>query len=177
MATTGEAAVHHGSLPFPLSLFVNGPLLSAVIAFFIAQLTKFIMHYVQADQLDWSKLWASGGMPSSHTALVTGLAAAVCVREGGDSSLFALTFVLAAITAYDATGVRLHAGRQASVLNVLVQFMPPEVRGQACVGSFGSQHVNCGGARAVAVCVLCNMSGCCLGRYVQRAQHAGLVTE
>lgn len=142
MATTGEAAVHHGSLPFPLSLFVNGPLLSAVIAFFIAQLTKFIMHYVQADQLDWSKLWASGGMPSSHTALVTGLAAAVCVREGGDSSLFALTFVLAAITAYDATGVRLHAGRQASVLNVLVQFMPPEVRGQACVGVLCSQHGN-----------------------------------
>ena len=52
----------------------------------------------------------------------------VCLVEGAGSTAFAITFVLAAVTAYDATGVRLHSGRQASVINALVASLPPEVR-------------------------------------------------
>ena len=52
----------------------------------------------------------------------------VCLVEGPGSVAFAITFVVAAITAYDATGVRQHSGRQASVINAIVVNMPPEVR-------------------------------------------------
>ncbi|KAG2493183.1 hypothetical protein HYH03_008603 [Edaphochlamys debaryana] len=68
----------------------------------------------------------SGGMPSSHTALVMGLTTAVAVEHGTSSTVFAICLVLSAIIMYDATGVRLHAGRQATVLNIIIAEMPPD---------------------------------------------------
>eukprot|EP00798_Chlamydomonas_sp_ICE-L_P004302 gene4302-14412_t len=54
-------------------------------------------------------------MPSSHTALVVGLATAVGIHDGFDSSIFAICIVVAAVVSYDASGVRLHSGRQATL--------------------------------------------------------------
>ena len=62
----------------------------------------------------------SGGMPSSHTALVVGLCTSIGLKEGMQSSIFALCLVFSLVVMYDATGVRLHAGRQAEVLNQLI---------------------------------------------------------
>ncbi|GAX73809.1 hypothetical protein CEUSTIGMA_g1260.t1 [Chlamydomonas eustigma] len=109
-----------------VALFENVPLLSAVFSFSLAQLFKFLLHYAKHGRWDVTRLWGSGGMPSSHTAFVTGLTMAVCLVEGTGSSSFAISMVLTAITAYDATGVRQHAGRQASVINALITTLPPE---------------------------------------------------
>ena len=60
-------------------------------------------------------------MPSSHTSLVVGLATSVGVQLGLGSSLFVVCLAFALIVMYDAAGVRRHAGKQAEVLNALVE--------------------------------------------------------
>ncbi|GMN49160.1 hypothetical protein TIFTF001_018324 [Ficus carica] len=75
---------------------------------------------------DLKQLVASGGMPSSHSATVTALAAAIGFQEGFGGSIFAISLILACVVMYDATGVRLHAGRQAEVLNQIVYELPAE---------------------------------------------------
>jgi acid phosphatase family membrane protein YuiD len=77
-------------------------------------------------KLDWGRLVGSGGMPSSHTALVVGLTTAVGLKESLDSSLFALCLVFSLVVMYDATGVRLQAGRQAEVLNQMILELPQQ---------------------------------------------------
>ncbi|KAM0022220.1 putative microspherule protein [Helianthus debilis subsp. tardiflorus] len=62
---------------------------------------------------DTRRMLTSGGMPSSYSATVTSLAACIGLEEGVGSSSFAIAVVLACVVMYDATGVRLHAGRQA----------------------------------------------------------------
>lgn len=69
---------------------------------------------------------SSGGMPSSHSATVTALIMAIYLQEGAGGSAFAIAVVLACVVMYDATGVRLHAGRQAELLNQIVCELPPE---------------------------------------------------
>jgi len=68
----------------------------------------------------------SGGMPSSHSATVTALAVAIGLQEGTGGPAFAMSVVLACVVMYDATGVRLHAGRQAELLNQIVCELPSE---------------------------------------------------
>ncbi|XP_054807252.1 uncharacterized protein LOC129309629 isoform X2 [Prosopis cineraria] len=75
---------------------------------------------------DLKQLVGSGGMPSSHSATVTALAAAIGFQEGFGGPLFATALILACIVMYDATGVRLQAGRQAEVLNQIVYELPAE---------------------------------------------------
>lgn len=73
---------------------------------------------------DWRLALAPGGMPSSHTAAVVSTAVSVGLRAGTSSAVFAIAVVFAVVTAYDATGVRFHAGKHASVLNQLVAELP-----------------------------------------------------
>ncbi|XP_047342722.1 uncharacterized membrane protein YuiD-like isoform X3 [Impatiens glandulifera] len=75
---------------------------------------------------DSRRMVGSGGMPSSHSALVTALASAIGFQEGVGGSMFAVAVVLACVVMYDASGVRLHAGRQAELLNLIVCELPPE---------------------------------------------------
>ncbi|GIL82202.1 hypothetical protein Vretimale_7146 [Volvox reticuliferus] len=109
-----------------VGLFLNGALISAMVAFFIAQLSKVFTHYYHEQAWDWTRLISSGGMPSSHTALIVALTTAIAIENGTNSSLFAMCLVIALIVMYDATGVRLHAGRQATVLNIIIAEMPPD---------------------------------------------------
>uniref|UniRef100_M8AXS8 Uncharacterized protein n=1 Tax=Aegilops tauschii TaxID=37682 RepID=M8AXS8_AEGTA len=69
---------------------------------------------------------ASGGMPSSHSATVTALAVSVGIQEGFRSATFATSVILACVVMHDAFGVRLHAGKQAEVLNQIVYELPIE---------------------------------------------------
>jgi acid phosphatase family membrane protein YuiD len=71
-------------------------------------------------------LLGSGGMPSSHTAFVIGLTTAIAVRHGTGSPLFAVCAVISLIVMYDASGVRLHAGKQASALNLIISEFPAD---------------------------------------------------
>ncbi|KAE8716599.1 proteasome subunit beta type-7-B-like [Hibiscus syriacus] len=108
------------------SILTNYPLICAFIAFAIAQSIKFFTSWYKEKRWDIKQLVGSGGMPSSHSSTVTALATAIGFQEGFGGSLFATAMILACIVMYDATGVRLHAGRQAEVLNQIVYELPAE---------------------------------------------------
>jgi len=104
----------------------NLPLVAAFVAFAVAQSLKVLTTWYKEKRWDLKRLYGSGGMPSSHSSTVMGLACAIGLREGPASPLFAIALVLASIVMYDASGVRLQAGRQAEVLNQIVFELPPE---------------------------------------------------
>lgn len=99
----------------------NMILATAFTAWLSAQILKTITSYLKYGTLKFERLVGAGGMPSSHTALVVSLAWAVGLHDGFDSSLFAVSVVLAGIVMYDAAGVRRAAGKQAKVINKLVR--------------------------------------------------------
>ncbi|KAL5760107.1 hypothetical protein ACOSP7_018606 [Xanthoceras sorbifolium] len=109
-----------------LSVISNYPLISALVAFAIAQFIKFFTVWYKERRWDLKQLVGSGGMPSSHSATVTALAMAIGFQEGFGGAMFAVALVLACVVMYDATGVRLQAGRQAEVLNQIVYELPAE---------------------------------------------------
>ncbi|XP_022726195.1 uncharacterized protein LOC111282394 [Durio zibethinus] len=108
------------------SFFTNYPLICAFLAFAIAQSIKFLTSWYKERRCDIKQLVGSGGMPSSHSATVAALATAIGLQEGFRGALFATALILACIVMYDATGVRLQAGRQAEVLNQIVYELPAE---------------------------------------------------
>ncbi|XP_074274325.1 uncharacterized protein LOC141598552 [Silene latifolia] len=108
------------------SIFTNWPLISALVAFALAQSIKVVTTWYKEKRWDYKQLVGSGGMPSSHSATVTALAAAIGFQDGLGGSLFAASLILACVVMYDATGVRLQAGRQAEVLNQIVYELPAE---------------------------------------------------
>ena len=93
---------------------------TAVVAWAIAQLTKTIIFAIKERRLDFRRLVGTGGMPSSHTTFVTALATGVGLVEGFDTPIFALAAAFALVVMYDAAGVRRAAGKQAKVLNRII---------------------------------------------------------
>ncbi|XP_019448927.1 PREDICTED: uncharacterized protein LOC109351767 [Lupinus angustifolius] len=120
MRPTPSSSSSSSSLPF------NAPLLSAFLSLAIAQFLKIFTTWYKEKRWDSKKMLDSGGMPSSHSATVTALAMAIGLEEGTGSPAFAIAVVLSCIVMYDASGVRLHAGRQAEMLNQIVCELPPE---------------------------------------------------
>ncbi len=99
-------------------MLTSNPLLSsAILSWFFAQFFKTIIDSIRAGELCLKRFWETGGMPSSHSATVCGLAAAAAIREGFTSSVFALSLVLATVVMYDAMGVRQAAGQHAREIN------------------------------------------------------------
>lgn len=86
----------------------------------VAQLTKMVICLVQSRRLDFRYLASTGGMPSAHSSLVSALTTAIGLTEGFNSPLFAISFVFAAVVMFDAQTVRAAAGRQARLLNQIV---------------------------------------------------------
>ena len=103
-----------------MSLFLNFPLLAALFAVLFAQFIKVPIQFIATRKIDWSLMTSTGGMPSSHSAMVTALATGVALETGVDSPIFAVAAVFAIVTMYDASGVRRQAGKHATVLNQLV---------------------------------------------------------
>jgi len=101
-------------------LLTNRILLAAVIAWAVAQVSKTVFELIQQHKLILSRLVSSGGMPSSHTALVNGLATATGRMMGVGSATFAIAVVLASIVMYDAAGVRRAVSIQARILNQMI---------------------------------------------------------
>ncbi|XP_062017751.1 uncharacterized protein LOC133734128 isoform X2 [Rosa rugosa] len=104
----------------------NLPLLSAFLSCALAQFLKLFTTWYKEKRWDSRRMLSSGGMPSSHSSTVTALAVAIGFQDGTGGSTFAIAVVLACVVMYDATGVRLHAGRQAELLNQIVCELPPE---------------------------------------------------
>jgi len=102
------------------AFFENRILLASFIAWAIAQLSKTVYELIRYRELRLSRLVSAGGMPSSHSALVMGLATATGRIAGLESASFAITLVLAVIVMYDAAGVRRAVSLQARILNQMI---------------------------------------------------------
>ncbi len=96
-------------------------LLSSFVAWSIAQVSKFFIWRWQKGKLNFRILVSAGGMPSSHSALVSALATSTGLWEGFSSTAFALSLILALIVMYDAAGVRRAASIQAQILNQILE--------------------------------------------------------
>ena len=105
-----------------ISEFANNQImLCALLSWFIAQVLKIPTNLITEKRLDWKRILGSGVMPSSHTSFVVALTIMVGAVEGFGSALFAVSFTLAAIVMYDATGVRRETGTQAQVINEILR--------------------------------------------------------
>jgi uncharacterized protein len=106
---------------FVLRALTGNPVLFiGLIAWALAQFLKVPIFYIMYKRLNWGLWFSSGGMPSSHSALVTSVMLSIGLYEGFNTSLFALSFILAMIVVYDAAGVRREAGRHAEKINILI---------------------------------------------------------
>lgn len=101
-------------------LFSNYILIAALSGWLVAQIIKAILHLVVTGEFQIERLFGDGGMPSCHSATVCALATATGLGCGVDSSHFALAFVFATIVINDAMGVRRETGRQAKVINEMM---------------------------------------------------------
>ncbi|MDR2159025.1 MAG: divergent PAP2 family protein [Treponema sp.] len=104
--------------------FENLVFLSSVTSFLTAQLLKAVITLFRrnkknARDLVLTVIWRTGGMPSSHAALVSSMVTAVALKEGIHSDLFIVSFWFALIVLRDAMGVRRSSGMQARTLNFL----------------------------------------------------------
>jgi len=93
----------------------------SVSSWFVAQFLKTLIYAIEHKKLDLSRLFGDGGMPSGHSATVSSLAMLAALVYGTDSFQFAVTVILAIIVCHDAMGVRLETGKQAIVINELVE--------------------------------------------------------
>jgi acid phosphatase family membrane protein YuiD len=105
---------------FCQSLLDNRVLLVALIASLIAQITKLAIELGKNRKINIRVLVETGGMPSAHSALVTALATGVGQKMGWNSADFAIAAIFAVIVMYDAAGVRQAAGKQARILNQII---------------------------------------------------------
>ncbi|MBQ1275078.1 MAG: divergent PAP2 family protein [Cellulosilyticum sp.] len=142
-------------------LFNNKILWVAVLSWFIAQFLKIIVTLLQEHRLDITKLWASGGMPSSHSSFVMALSGSVGQLYGFDSVYFAISMVFSFIVMYDAANVRLEAGRQAAMINQIIEVLEnkelnPEQRLKEILGHTPIQ-VLAGGILGIIVSIVCFM--------------------
>jgi uncharacterized protein len=96
-------------------------LLAPLVAWSIAQAAKVIYTSVRQRTLNLRVLAETGGMPSSHAAIVMGLTTAIGKHAGISSAAFAIALIFSFVVMYDAAGLRRAAGRQAEVLNRLVE--------------------------------------------------------
>jgi hypothetical protein len=95
----------------------------ALLAMIVAQVLKIFTFWILHRRISFRVLLQPAGMPSSHTAMVLGLTTSVGITEGWDSVAFAIALVFSLIVMYDAAGVRRAAGKQARVLNMMMEDM------------------------------------------------------
>ncbi|XP_060962554.1 uncharacterized protein LOC133032579 [Cannabis sativa] len=107
--------------PVVAQLAANPTFVSGLFAWFFAQSTKVLLNFFVEKKWDLKIFFASGGMPSSHSALCTALSTSVALCHGVADSLFPVCLGFSLIVMYDAIGVRRHAGMQAEVLNMIVE--------------------------------------------------------
>lgn len=103
-----------------LGFITNKYIYIPFLLWFGIQLFKLIYDLVTTKKFNFKRIMGAGGMPSSHSAVVTSLATLVGKNYGVDSAVFAVSLVFAFVVMYDACGVRRAAGKQAKVLNEIV---------------------------------------------------------
>jgi acid phosphatase family membrane protein YuiD len=106
--------------PF-IEFFTNVNLLTAVAAMFLAQFIKTSVDYWRTKSWRKALLLSTGGMPSSHSALVSALTLSIGLREGFGSVHFTISAVVMMVVMYDSAGVRRAAGEHAEAINFLFE--------------------------------------------------------
>ena len=97
--------------------FVYVPL----IVWFCIQTFKVVHDLIKTKKFNFKRIIGAGGMPSSHSAIVTCISTMIGKSEGFDTPIFALSLIFAMVVMYDAAGVRRAAGKQARLLNKIVE--------------------------------------------------------
>jgi len=104
----------------PQPWYQNATIWAGFSAWFIAQFIKLFIHFIKTRKYDPAFMFRLGGMPSSHSAAVSAVATSIGIACGFGSSIFAVSFCLAAIVMIDAQSVRRAAGQQARLVNQIV---------------------------------------------------------
>ena len=104
-----------------VALLQNKVLIAALIAWASAQAIKIPLDYLRTRRWNWALLLTTGGMPSSHSALMTATTIAIGLYYGFDHPTFALGLAITMIVTYDAAGVRQQAGIHAQRINIIVE--------------------------------------------------------
>ncbi|MBI5079027.1 divergent PAP2 family protein [Candidatus Saganbacteria bacterium] len=102
------------------SLLNNFTFVAVAISWFLAQTIKVVIYRREEGHFNLYHFFEAGGMPSAHSASVTALTLGIALTQGWGSPLFTISMVFALIVMYDATGVRRAAGKQALILNKIV---------------------------------------------------------
>jgi len=92
-----------------------------ILLWFSIQLFKVVWDLVKTRKFNFRRIMGAGGMPSSHSAIVMALTTMVGKDYGFDSALFAVSLIFSFVVMYDAAGVRRAAGKQAKLLNKIVE--------------------------------------------------------
>lgn len=103
-----------------LGIIQNKYIYIPLLLWFFIQLYKVIYDLITTKKFNFKRIIGAGGMPSSHSAIVTGLATLIGKYEGVDTPIFAVSLIVALVVMYDACGVRRAAGKQAAVLNKMI---------------------------------------------------------
>ncbi len=104
-----------------IGIFHNPVFIACMITSVLAQILKLPLEYLRKKTWDWSLLFSTGGMPSSHSAVVTAAAAGVGHYVGFDTPLFGLAFAVATVVIYDSTNIRRQAGFHAQQINRIIK--------------------------------------------------------
>ena len=106
-----------------LEILGNRVIQAAALAWAVAQALKVMLTLAISRRFDKSRVLGSGGMPSSHSAMACAMLMTIGYREGFASSIFALAFCFAGVVMYDAAGVRRSTGKNAAVINQLMDML------------------------------------------------------
>ena len=104
----------------------NSVLFWGLLSCLIAQFFKIIFNFFSTGKIRFGIMFETGGMPSSHSALITGTTSGIGFQLGFDNPIFALAIALSLIVMYDASGVRKSSGIQAAEINKLAKRLDPE---------------------------------------------------
>ena len=108
-------------MSFFQELGANQVLVSASLGWLIAQILKTLIDLWYNLSFQAERLWGSGGMPSSHSSTVCAFAMSAALKYGVGSFQFAIGFIFAVVVMYDAMGVRRETGKQAKLLNKIME--------------------------------------------------------
>tara|TARA_A100001035_G_C27767128_1_gene494251 strand:- start:832 stop:1311 length:480 start_codon:yes stop_codon:yes gene_type:complete len=108
------------------AIFDNSVLFWSLSSCLLAQFFKIIFNFFATGEIRFGIMFETGGMPSSHSALITGATSGIGLKLGFDNPIFALAIAVALIVMYDASGVRKSAGIQAAEINKISQKLDPK---------------------------------------------------
>lgn len=104
-----------------MSIITNKYIYVPILLWFLIQTFKVVYDLVTLKKFDVRRIMGAGGMPSSHSAIAVSLATLIGKYEGVDTAIFALAVIFSFIVMYDAAGVRRAAGKQARLLNKIIE--------------------------------------------------------